>query len=269
MPVRIVKADGTQEDFNSAKLLASLEKSGASQDVAEHIVAEVEKKLTDGVRTADIYRDAFTLLRKKVPTGVAARYSLRRALLELGPSGFPFEAYLAELFRKEGFDATTNVIRKGRCVEHEIDVLLNKDSVHTYVEAKFHNTPGFKTDLKVVLYVNARIQDLREVEPTAGGLVVTNTKFTSVAMQYAKCASLPLLSWEHPHGSSLQIKIEKAGLYPITALASLSKREKLALLSQKIVLCNAVPAHADLLRGLGLKEARLKGLFEEIGSLCG
>lgn len=268
MAVLIIKADGTQESFNREKLFNSLEKSGADRNTVEAIVQSVESKLSDGMRTTDIYRDAFALLRKHEPQGPAARYSLRRALLEFGPSGFPFEAYLAELFRKNGFEATTNLVVKGKCVEHEIDVLLKKDGVQTYVEAKFHNTPGFKTDLKVVLYVKARIDDLKNVEPTAKGLIVTNTKFTSMAMQYAKCEGLDLLSWEHPRGANLQTLIEQAGLYPVTALSTLSRREKTALLAEKIVLCRSVLQHAESLRALGIKEARLGKVIEEIGAIC-
>jgi len=268
MAVYIIKADGTKEPFKNEKLHFSLEKAGASPENADRIVSNIEERLTEGMHTADIYRDAFSLLNKNEPAGAAARYSLRRALLELGPSGFPFEAYLAELFRSEGFEAVTNLIVKGKCAHHEIDVRLKKNGLLTYVEAKFHNTPGFKTDLKVVLYVKARIDDLRALDNTADGLVVTNTKFTSMAQQYASCAGLQLLSWEYPTGNSLQDKISKSGLYPVTALASLSKREKLALMAKKVVLCSAVPKEAEFLRSLGIKEGRLNVLFEEISALC-
>jgi hypothetical protein len=269
MPVQIIKADGTQEPFARQKLLASLTKAGASASSAEHIVEEVEKNLTEGAHTTDIYRTAFSLLRKKEPHGTAARYSLRRALLEFGPSGFPFEQYLAELFRSKGYEAATNLIVPGKCVEHEIDVLLTKDGINTYIEAKFHNTPGFKTDLKVALYVKARIDDLRAVDPSAQGLLVTNTKLTSKAFAFAQCAGLPLMTWEYPGKESLQALIEETKLYPVTALASLTKREKEALINEKVVLCSAVPRQGDFLRTLGLKEQRLNDLFEEVGALCG
>ncbi len=270
MSILITKADGTQEPFAEEKLHASLKKAGADDTTTAEIVSQVTRELRPLMRTSDIYQRAFLLLKNQTPHGIAARYSLRRAILDFGPTGFPFEAYVAELFRTEGYEATTNVMAHGRCVVHEIDVLLKKGGHKIFVEAKFHNTPGFKTDLKVVLYVKARIDDLIAREgPQVSGMVLTNTKFTSSAIEYAHCAGLPLLGWDYPSTSNLQTMVDASGLYPITALASLTKKEKLALMSQKVVLCNALPRHADTLRGLGLKQGRLTALFEEVGNLCG
>lgn len=264
----VVKADGTQETFERAKLESSLTKAGASAEDIAAIADIVERTLAPNMSTAAIYRNAFRLLRKR-EAGTAARYSLKRAVLEFGPSGFPFEAYLAEVFRTEGFEATTNAISQGACVEHEIDVLLHKDGIKTYVEAKFHNTPGFKTDLKVVLYVKARIDDIKKREgESVRGLVVTNTKFTDMARRYAECAGLPILGWDYPDVDNLHQRIEQSGLYPVTALTSLSRREKLLLLSQKVVLCNGLLRHTDALRSLGISQGRHARLTQEIGALC-
>lgn len=266
----IIKADGTIEEFNREKLQSSLKKAGAGEDEIADIVAEIERELKPLMKTADIYRHAFSLLEKDIPKGTAARYALKRAIFDFGPSGFPFEAYLAELFRARGYGASTNAIARGKCVEHEIDVLLKKDGITTYVEAKFHNTPGFKTDLKVVLYVKARIDDIKEKEgDSVQGLVLTNTKFTSMAREYASCAGLPLMGWDYPHPLNLHSLIGETGLYPITALSSLTHREKEALLAQKIVLCRDLPRHADLLKGLGVPTSRIDSLFSEVGALCG
>lgn len=268
--IEIIKADGTKEEFDPEKLRTSLRKAGASEEEVSAIVADVVNELKPLMKTADIYRHAFSHLQKDIPKGTAARYALKRAIFDFGPSGFPFEAYVAELFRTRGYEASTNAIEKGKCVEHEIDVLLKKNGVTTYIEAKFHNTPGFKTDLKVVLYVKARIDDIKaKVGDSAEGLVLTNTKFTSMAREYAICAGLPLMGWDYPHSNDLHTLIGESGLYPITALSSLSHREKEALLAQKIVLCRDLPRHADLLKGLGLTSSRIDALFVEVGALCG
>lgn len=266
----ILKADGTQEPFVPEKLLASLTKAGATPTLAESIVEQIVHDLKPLTKTADIYRSAFALLEQDVPRGTAARYALKRAIFDFGPSGFPFEAYVAELFRKRGFDATTNAIARGKCVEHEIDVLLKKDGITTYVEAKFHNTPGFKTDLKVVLYVQARIEDIKAKEgESVHGMVLTNTKFTSMARQYASCAGLPLMGWDYPQGEDLHALIGESGLYPITALSTLTRREKEQLLSQKIVLCRDLPHQTEALRNMGLTKGKMSKLFTEVGALCG
>src|SRR3990167_317293 len=149
MPIVIAKADGTSEEFKREKLIFSLHRSGADSATAEHIATDVERELRSGMTTGEIYAKAFAHLRKH-----------KRAILDFGPSGFPFESYIAEIFRAEGFEAKVDQIIKGTCVEHEVDVVLSRGSEMTYVEAKFHNAAGFKTDLKTALYVKARIDDI-------------------------------------------------------------------------------------------------------------
>lgn len=264
----VVKADGTYETFERSKLERSLRRAGAAPDDIAAIAATVERTLTPGMATSAIYRNAFAQLRTR-EAGTAARYSLKRSILDLGPSGFPFEAYLAEVFRTEGYQAVTNAIGRGKCVEHEIDVLLDKDGRRTYVEAKFHNGPGFKTDLKVVLYVKARIDDIRAREGSSvEGLVVTNTKFTDMAVRYAQCVGLTLLGWDYPSTHSLQARIEASNLYPVTALTTLTNREKVLLLSQKAVLCNGLLRHPEALAPLKIPRARHERLVAEVGALC-
>lgn len=266
----ITKADGTQEEFDPQKLVDSLRRSGAEEDATAHIVEEIQKELTPLMRTGDIYRRAFAHLREE-RHGVAARYSLKRALLDLGPSGFPFETYIGEIYRAKGYATMTGQIVKGHCVEHEVDVIAKKgDEVH-YMEAKFHNTAGFKTDLKVVLYVKARTDDIVKGHPKQNvrGSVITNTKFTSRAIGYAGCENLGLIGWEFPRTGNLHDLIEETGLYPITALTSLSRRERDALLAQRVVLCKSLSMNGDVLTALGVKQGKADRAVAEAAALCG
>ncbi len=273
MSFLITKADGETEPFESGKLTHSLVKAGADNDVARRIVQKIESELADRkagapMTTHEIYAHAFQELRS-VRRPVAARYSLKRAVLEFGPSGFPFEEYLSQLFISEGYETKTDQIVKGGCVEHEIDVVLTKGGETTFVEAKFHNSLAYKSDLKVALYVKARMEDLVAGGFTGShGLLVTNTKFTDVAVNYAECQLLGLLSWDYPQGMTLHERIEKAKLYPITAITSLSRREKTALLEAKIVLCSQLLAKTDILDSLGISGQRATGILEEAGALC-
>lgn len=269
MSVLVAKADGTTEAFEPSKLLHSLSRAGVSDPVAEEILKEVEKELYNGISTSQIYHKAFAHMREH-RREAAARYSLKRAIQEFGPSGFPFEEYLADLFRSEGYTAKTDQILQGGCVEHEVDVVLTKERTKIYVEAKFHNNPGYKTDLKVTLYVHARMEDLRKNSPNAPlrGMVVTNTKFTSEAIRFASCAGLELLSWEYPEGRDLHELISTAKLYPVTALTSLSKNEKMALLKNKLVLCSQVPHNRKVLAHIGIHGQRADTVLEEAGALC-
>lgn len=273
MALLIAKADGTQEPFNPEKLVASLMRAGAEHSSASGIARDVEKVLYQGITTQEIYRHAFALLREE-RRGAAARYSLKRALLDFGPSGFPFEVYLSELFRAEGAQTQIDQIIEGACVEHEVDVVIHKDGIITYVEAKFHNTAGFKTDLKTALYVKARLEDIKAHRDHKGlkepmrGLIVTNTKFTEMAERYAECAGVELLSWDSPRGQSLHDRIDKVGLYPVTALTTLGRREKMALLSQKKVVCQALGADTRALAAAGVTGQKADRVLEEIGALC-
>ena len=273
MAILIAKADGQLEPFNPEKLISSLMRAGAEHPLALDISRDIEADLYNGITTQEIYRRAFSKLRE-ARRGAAARYSLKRAILEFGPSGFPFEAYISELFRAEGAQTQIDQIIKGACVEHEVDVVVKKDGVITFVEAKFHNAAGFKTDLKTVLYVKARLDDIAAARKNKGavepmrGLVVTNTKFTSVAAQYAACAGVEVLSWEEPAGENLHDRIDAAGIYPITALTTINRREKMALLSQKIVLCRALGADTRALATAGVTGQKADHVLEEVGALC-
>jgi hypothetical protein len=275
MSVYITKSDGTTQAFEPDKLVRSLSHAGASHAVAEAITHDIERELWSGISTQEIYARAFSRLREH-KKGVAARYSLKRSVMEFGPSGFPFELYISALFRAEGFKTEVDQLIQGACVEHEVDVVIHKPNEIVYAEAKFHNTIGFKTDLKTVLYIQARIFDIREAQKakkrderiTISGLVVTNTKFTDKALQYAQCQGLEVLGWDNPSGKTLHERIEKNSLYPVTALTTLTAREKMALLSKKVVLCRSLPNEGSALREAGVVGHHADAVYEEVGALC-
>lgn len=263
MSTIIAKADGTSEAFKPEKLISSLQRAGAAHDVALQIEKDIEKGLRDGMSTQQIYARAFARLREH-RHALAARYSLKRAVLDFGPSGFPFESYIAQLYQKEGYETKVDQIVRGKCVEHEVDIVIAKGGELIYVEAKFHNAAGFKTDLKTVLYVKARMDDIGK----GHGLIVTNTKFTSKAIEYAECAGLDMLAWDYPQHNTLHDRIEKVALYPITALTTLTEREKTALLSDRVVLCNTLAEKTPALERAGVTGERADRVLEEVGALC-
>lgn len=273
MALLITKADGMRESFDRHKLLASLARAGADTAAARDISEQVEDELFNGITTQEIYRRAFAKLREHRRT-IAARYSLKRAVWDFGPSGFPFETYIAALLKAEGWEAQTDRIIQGGCVEHEVDVVAQKGNEFLYVEAKFHNSPGFKTDLKTALYVKARMDDIRAARSSkkeaavVRGLLVTNTKFTSHATHYASCSGLELLGWEQPSNDTLHDRIDAVGLYPITALTTLSRREKVYLLEKRIVLCSELKDQTRALAEAGVSGAKATAVLEEAGALC-
>lgn len=271
----VVKGDGTREQFNIQKLEQSLQRSGASTELYERIARQVERTIKDGMTTSEIYRSAFSLLRKE--QGVfAARYSMRRALLDMGPTGFPFEDYFAELMRARGYEAQVRQQIQGKCTIHEVDVVLKKDDRIIGAELKFHNVHGFKTDLKTALYVRARFTDIetlakeRDEEPSVReAWLVTNTKFTVQAIEYAECAGVTLLGWSHPATNNLADIIEETKLYPITVLTEISRKEEAQLLARQVTLCRDIAKNPDVLREAGIPRRKHQDIVSESMQLCG
>jgi ATP cone domain/Restriction endonuclease len=271
--IEVVKADGTKEPFDSAKLEASLRRAGATAFTAQAICRSVESTIGPGARTNDIYKRAFTVLRQS-ERSVAARYSLRRSLFEFGPSGHPFEDFIAELFRKEGWNVEWRRLIPGKCVPHEIDVYATKEGVHMAAELKYHNDPNYKTDVKVALYVKARFDDIWQCDPKEGnicpidrGMLITNTKFTSQAIQFASCSGIELLGWSYPAEGNLYDRIIAAGVYPVTALTTLRNSEKRLLIDQGIVTTEQLKNRRDTLRTLSIPAARIGAILAEADSL--
>ncbi len=270
--ILITKADGEQEPFDPAKLEHSLALSGASSTMRAKVLAHVMHELKHGMMTEEIYRRAFEVLRREEVTPVAARYSIKRAVFALGPSGFPFEQFLAEVFRGHGWKTQTGVALNGRCAPHEVDVLAEKAGKRIGIEAKFHNDPGGKTDIKDALYVHARYEDLRNTPEASSrvdeGWLVTNTRFTRNAIRYAQCSGLSLMGWDYPRSRNLFTMIEVARVHPLTCLTTLTDTEKHRFLDQKIVLCKDVGT-VHLLKEFGVKPERIAGVVDEAKQLCG
>lgn len=270
--ILITKSDGEQELFDASKLDASLAHAGANSAIRERIIAHVERELKPDMTTEEIYRHAFDILRREESSPVAARYSVKHAVFALGPSGFPFEQFLAEILRAHGWTARTGVALTGRCAPHEVDVLAEKNGRRVGIEAKFHNEPGGRTDIKDTLYVRARYDDLKNAPDALSrvdeGWLVTNTRFTRNAIRYAQCSNLTLLGWDYPNGRGLLAMIEEAKVHPLTCLTTLSEGEKRMLLDNKIVLCKTVQT-GHLLEEYGVKPGRIPSVLEEAQRLCG
>ena len=271
----ITKADGSTEYFKVEKLRRSLRRAGAAPDEVNEIVAELTKSLRSGMFTQEIYREAFSLLRKH-QAPAAARYSLRRALFGLGPTGFPFELFLSRLFELDGYKTTTGSIISGKCAEHEIDVAAYKDDHSFVAEAKFHARPGIKSDLQVAMYSYARLLDLKEAKICTDDIcgikefwLITNTKFTSAAERYGECVGIKLLSWDYPRNNNLHDRIQKANIYPITVLQSLSPSQIETLISRNVILCREILTQPSVLRHLHLSTKKHEAVIQEATEITG
>lgn len=268
--IKITKSDGSTELFEEDKLVNSLKRAGASDEAIDDIVEEIGQEMWDGMPTLDIYHRAFALLKKHHhPT--ALKYSVRRAMFELGPDGFPFERFVARVFKMWGYEAVTDQTLLGTCVEHEVDVVAWNSSELAMAEVKFHNEIGLKSDLKVALYVKSRFDDLADTVFDYGGVrrklskrfLFTNTKFSEAAIQYGTCKDITMFSWNYPHSGNLHEIIEGNGLYPITCLTTLTHQQKKDLINLGILVCIDLAHDTNALTKIGMKAVDADKVIEE------
>ena len=117
----------------------------------------------------------------------------------MGPSGFNFESYIAQILEGHGYKIESIRTKlKGRCVEHEIDLIAVSpaEARRIMVECKYHNFSGAYTGLKDALYTHARFLDLNggDKRQFDNEMLVSNTKISQDALQYAKCVEQHVLS---------------------------------------------------------------------------
>ena len=273
--MKIVKHSGNIVEYNPAKLKISLLKSGASRKAVDAILKNIEQEIYEGIATKQIYKMAFNLLKKEA-NSTAARYNLKSAIRLLGPAGFFFEKYIARLFQAEHYEYQVNQILKGKCVSHEIDILVKKHHEIEMVECKFHMGRDAASDVKVPMYILSRFNDLKDREfnlfsnkdSISKCWIVTNNRFTSDAISFAKCSGLNLLSWDFPSDNNLKTKNDNDLLYPITCLTTLTTAEKDKLLVLDVILAKELINNSASLDKIGLSENRKKNVIKEASELC-
>jgi len=275
MKIKVTKASGIIEDLDTKKLMASLLKSGAERDRADDIIERILYEVEPYTSTKKIYRLAKKYLRQ-LNHASGLRYTLKRALFRLGPSGYPFEKYFGELLKNYGYKVKTGLILEGRCVKHEVDVLAVNEKEISIVECKYRNRAGSATDVKVAMYVHSRFQDLRPVIKSRYpgknciAWLVTNTRFTSDAIKYAECTGFRIKSWGYPQNKSLQHMIEDKRLYPVTVISGIKSGLVKILAEHNIILLKdlaALPA-SDIRRMLSLPEKKASALKNQADELC-
>lgn len=273
--INIIKASGEKAPFEIEKVIRSLERAGADKLLIKEIVQDIDKEVHDGMTTKKIYQMAFNILKRKSRVS-ASKYKLKKALMELGPSGYLFERFVGKVFGHEGYETKVGIIVQGHCVQHEIDVIAKKDNKHFMIECKYHSDQGRFCNVKIPLYIQSRFLDVqKQWEKQQGhktkfhqGGVCTNTRFTSDALQFGNCVGLMLVSWDHPKGHGLKERVDRLGLHPLTSLTTLTKAEKSKLLDAGIVLCKEINENPSLLEQIGIPKQRQKNIIKDSRELC-
>ena len=269
------KASGQFVPFDEAKLRQSMHRSGADDQTINLVLQEIRGRVYENIPTKALYKMAYKVL-KHLNQSVAARYSLKQAMLQLGPTGFPFERFFAEILNSQGFSTETGVLFPGKCITHEVDVVAENETDVILVECKYHPVAGSLSDVKIPLYIHSRFRDLEAGEQLQRMLngrnlqcrIVTNTRFSDDAMTYGRCVGLNLIAWDYPVGKGLRELIDETGLHPVTCVGALTLSEKTALLGKNIILCRHLAENPKILDKIGVSGARQKGILNEVERIC-
>lgn len=273
---QVTKSSGETEQFNEEKLRRSLRRSGADESLIDQIIKDLSTEWHEGITTKSIFKKAFKMLKRRHRTS-AARYTLKQAMFDFGPSGFPFEDFFAEVLKHRGFEVETRKILPGACVAHEVDVVAQNKEAFIWVECKYHPIAGSVSNVKIPLYVHSRFRDLEAYRNHNGGAVsgqksegwiVTNTRFSDDAMEYGRCAGIHLVGWNYPSKGSLREMVEAANLHPITCLTLLTRHEKTELLNHNIILSKSLSRPGIWAEILHLSNERRDRIMQEARALC-
>ena len=143
------------------------------------------------------------------------------------------------------------------------------------MECKYHNRPDKISDVKVSLYIRSRMTDIiekRKKNPEFDGLafegwVVTNTRFSSDAIDYGTCSGLKMLSWDFPENNALKDLIERFHMFPVTSLAHLTQKQKIELTDKGIVLCRQLYQQKNVLDEMNITNSVKRKIIAELESL--
>jgi hypothetical protein len=261
--VEIVKWDGRREQFDVGKLRHSILRLGAPPELAKSVSEQIESEAYSGMTSKEIF-DLVTAKLKTYEPALSLREDLKTGLARM-KGGSEFEEYVRLIFQAHGYTVKGNTVIQGRCVTHEIDGIAERDDECIYLEIKHHSSSHSYTPFDVTLAAKAKWDDLQSGYESGSTrycfnrvLVVSNTRLSAHASQYAECVGIDHLGWNAPPGRGLDCMIEEKGLYPITILRTLHEEEQ-AILSGNGILTlqqlKAVPAGIE-----GIHESRLNEL---------
>jgi hypothetical protein len=260
--INVIKATGEIEPFDENKLRASIQRAGVKKEDQDRLLKYISANIYDQIHTSQVYKyinDYF----KTNHSYARSKYSLKQSLMELGPTGYPFEDFVSDILESEGYKTFVRQIVQGKCISHEIDVIAEKENKKIIIEAKFHNAPGIKTDCHVAMYTKARFDDICQREKFDQAWLMTNTKVTEDALAYALCNNMKVVSWSYPEGESLRDIIERSRLFPITALTTLSMPQKQELMLNHIVMCKDIVNKPSALDFFGLQRGKRESILKE------
>lgn len=270
--MNIIKVGGRDVEYDPSKVRGSILRTGASEQIADKILSEIEPSLYDGMTTKELYGLVHERL-KNQNVCYACRYNLREGILRLGPAGFKFEKYVASILNAYNWHAKVpEEDLQGSCVAHEVDVIAEKDGRRVVIEAKFRNRYQDYVNLKDTMATWSRFLDL--VDGAAVGRcphfdevwIVTNARFSDRARQFGVCKGIHMIGWDFPAEKPFNKMVDHLALYPVTVIDGLQKSELEAFAEQGLMLCIEIAQkdEEEIARRTGISETRA----QEIVNLC-
>jgi hypothetical protein len=236
-------------------------RAGASRRTAKRILKKVRGEVYRDMTSNDIYKKVLRAIsEEKDLKALHQRYQLKDAIMRMGPAGFAFENYVAEILGYFGYQvAGIRTKVRGKCALHEIDLIGTNDVGKHLIECKYHSHRGTYTGLKESLYTHARFLDTQP--KFSGEIIFCNTKVSGNAKRYSKCVGQQIFSWRYPASHSLEKIIEKYSLYPITIL-DLSQKELKVFSETNIMIAKDLITHnkTEISRITSISEKRISNL---------
>ena len=266
--ITVIKSTGMIEPFSEEKVLQSIRRARISKQLEGQILDHIKTKLYDNIPTSEIYRHILEFLGSSSSPYNKTKYGLKQGIMDLGPTGYPFEDFVAEVLKALSYQTALRQFLNGKCIKHEIDIIAQKNEIKSMIECKFHNNVGNHTDVHVSLYTKARFDDLKDIHKLDDVWLVTNTRITDDALSYALCNNVKVISWNYPLNQGLRDLIEESKLHPITVLTTLSQNQKQSLLNNHMVLCKDILDKPVNLQVLNLPEDKKRSIVAEAQFVC-
>ncbi|PIQ67501.1 hypothetical protein CO173_03555 [Candidatus Uhrbacteria bacterium CG_4_9_14_3_um_filter_41_35] len=244
--MEVIKSSGDRSPFSIEKVRQSMLRTGAKPALVEAVVKRVEAQVYDGISTRKLYEIVRDELRKD-SVCYSCKYNIREGIRKMGPAGFKFEKYVASILNAYNYQAYVPVDDlEGSCVNHEVDVIAEKDNRRMFIEAKFRNDFRGIVKLKDTMATWSRFLDL--VDGSAVGKclhfdevwLVTNARFSDRSRQYGTCKGLRLIGWDFPKDKPFSKMVDHLALYPVTVIHNLTQKELEGFAEIGMMLCREV-----------------------------
>ncbi len=270
--MKVIKASGLEEKFSSRKIYKTILEVGGTGSLARKVISVVRRKYHKDMTTEQILNIVLHELRE-FPK-LRDRYDLKRAIMSLGPSGFPFETFFGNLLKHYSYEVKIGNFVKGKAIIHEIDIIAKRNfggkDKNYMIECKYHNESGISTRLHPALYTYARFLDVKDSGKFDIPWLVTNTKCSSDASRYSKSVGLKITSWNYPKNSSLRKMITEKKLYPITIIHSINNETKEKLFGARIIIAKHLLDYSieELIEKTRLSEKEINKILKEVKEVC-